>query len=193
MSRGDDQYRDTFRTPPDCWPWPVIVKVAEGVACGMNYLHRHQPHPILHRDLKSANLLLDECFNVKICDFGLARCITLCFCVVGWAGRRRRDGVRGVSTGQSCNCLESTGAAVPICSNFSEYGAQACHYYCNAFLVWVTRIWLYATIGEYLVGDVRQHHTAVRCTWYISLYYQHLGRYRIRTLPLKVLFSTDLW
>ena len=39
----------------------------------MNYLHRHEPFPILHRDLKSANLLLDECFNVKICDFGLAR------------------------------------------------------------------------------------------------------------------------
>ncbi|CAM9212307.1 unnamed protein product [Laminaria digitata] len=62
-----------FVTPPDCWPWSVIIKVAEGVACGMNYLHRHEPFPILHRDLKSANMLLDECFNVKICDFGLAR------------------------------------------------------------------------------------------------------------------------
>jgi serine/threonine protein kinase len=38
----------------------------------MNYLHRHDP-PIIHRDLKSANLLVDDTFNVKICDFGLAR------------------------------------------------------------------------------------------------------------------------
>ncbi|CAM9837057.1 unnamed protein product, partial [Scytosiphon promiscuus] len=59
--------------PQDCWPWSLVVKVAEGVACGMWYLHQHEPFPILHRDLKSANLLLDESFNVKICDFGLAR------------------------------------------------------------------------------------------------------------------------
>lgn len=59
-------------TPP---PPPPPRQVAEGVACGMWYLHQHEPFPILHRDLKSANLLLDECFNVKICDFGLARCV----------------------------------------------------------------------------------------------------------------------
>jgi len=38
----------------------------------MAYLHGSNP-PILHRDLKSANLLLDEGYNVKICDFGLSR------------------------------------------------------------------------------------------------------------------------
>lgn len=68
-------FRQNMRTPENCWPWSVIVKVAEGVARGMNYLHRHKPVPILHRDLKSANLLLDESLNVKICDFGLARYI----------------------------------------------------------------------------------------------------------------------
>ena len=47
-------------------------RVLEGTCRGLVYLHRHSP-PIIHRDLKSANLLLDETFNVKICDFGLAR------------------------------------------------------------------------------------------------------------------------
>ncbi|CAM9846383.1 unnamed protein product, partial [Discosporangium mesarthrocarpum] len=67
-----DTMRPRHRAPIGCWPWWLIMRVAEGTACGMNYLHRHQP-PILHRDLKSANLLLDDSYTVKICDFGLAR------------------------------------------------------------------------------------------------------------------------
>lgn len=41
-------------------------------AQGMNYLHSMEP-PIIHRDLKSANLLCDDHFTVKVTDFGLAR------------------------------------------------------------------------------------------------------------------------
>jgi tRNA A-37 threonylcarbamoyl transferase component Bud32 len=41
-------------------------------ARGMNYLHLFKP-PVVHRDLKSPNLLVDKNFNVKIADFGLAR------------------------------------------------------------------------------------------------------------------------
>ncbi|KAL3536156.1 hypothetical protein ACH5RR_004617 [Cinchona calisaya] len=46
--------------------------MAYDVAKGMNYLHKHNP-PIVHRDLKSPNLLVDKKYTVKVCDFGLSR------------------------------------------------------------------------------------------------------------------------
>ncbi|CAM8913631.1 unnamed protein product [Rhodiola kirilowii] len=48
------------------------LNMAFDVAKGMNYLHRRNP-PIVHRDLKSPNLLVDKKFTVKVCDFGLSR------------------------------------------------------------------------------------------------------------------------
>ncbi|XP_073126545.1 serine/threonine-protein kinase CTR1-like isoform X2 [Henckelia pumila] len=46
--------------------------MAFDVAKGMNYLHKRNP-PIVHRDLKSPNLLVDRKYTVKVCDFGLSR------------------------------------------------------------------------------------------------------------------------
>ncbi|KAK6263048.1 hypothetical protein QUC31_008864 [Theobroma cacao] len=48
------------------------MKMALDVARGMNYLHHRNP-PIVHRDLKSSNLLVDRNWNVKVADFGLSR------------------------------------------------------------------------------------------------------------------------
>ncbi|XP_048321301.1 serine/threonine-protein kinase CTR1 isoform X3 [Ziziphus jujuba] len=48
------------------------LSMAYDVAKGMNYLHRRNP-PIVHRDLKSPNLLVDKKYTVKVCDFGLSR------------------------------------------------------------------------------------------------------------------------
>lgn len=48
------------------------IKMALDVAKGMNCLHTSLP-TIVHRDLKSPNLLVDKNWNVKVCDFGLSR------------------------------------------------------------------------------------------------------------------------
>lgn len=49
---------------------PSLLKVAIDVSKGMNYLHQNN---IIHRDLKTANLLMDENEVVKVADFGVAR------------------------------------------------------------------------------------------------------------------------
>ncbi|CAL9145460.1 unnamed protein product, partial [Musa hybrid cultivar] len=48
------------------------LSMASDVAKGMNYLHNRST-PIVHRDLKSPNLLVDKKYTVKVCDFGLSR------------------------------------------------------------------------------------------------------------------------
>ncbi|CAN6469022.1 unnamed protein product [Victoria cruziana] len=52
--------------------WRRRVHMAIDIARGMNYLHHRSP-PIVHRDLKSSNLLVDRNWTVKVGDFGLSR------------------------------------------------------------------------------------------------------------------------
>ncbi|KAK4759235.1 hypothetical protein SAY87_022366 [Trapa incisa] len=52
--------------------WRRRIHMGLDIARGMNYLHHYNP-PIIHRDLKSSNLLVDKNWNVKVADFGLSR------------------------------------------------------------------------------------------------------------------------
>ncbi|GLJ11611.1 hypothetical protein SUGI_0172640 [Cryptomeria japonica] len=54
-------------------PWPVRLKIALGAACGLANLHEELDVQIIFRDFKSSNILLDENFDPKLSDFGLAR------------------------------------------------------------------------------------------------------------------------
>ncbi|KAL1096470.1 hypothetical protein V6Z11_D06G225100 [Gossypium hirsutum] len=52
--------------------WQLRMKIAIDVARALEYLHEHCNPPVIHRDIKSSNILLDSDFNAKLSDFGLA-------------------------------------------------------------------------------------------------------------------------
>lgn len=55
--------------------WPTRKRVALGTARGLEYLHEHCNPKIIHRDVKAANVLLDEDFEAVVGDFGLAKLV----------------------------------------------------------------------------------------------------------------------
>ena len=61
--------------PPNDPPldWPTRKRIALGSARGLSYLHDHCDPKIIHRDVKAANILLDEEFEAVVGDFGLAK------------------------------------------------------------------------------------------------------------------------
>ncbi|XP_062218853.1 LRR receptor kinase SERK2-like isoform X2 [Phragmites australis] len=55
--------------------WPTRKWVAMGTARGLEYLHEHCNPKIIHRDVKAANVFLDENFEPVVGDFGLAKLV----------------------------------------------------------------------------------------------------------------------
>ncbi|XP_073148748.1 BRASSINOSTEROID INSENSITIVE 1-associated receptor kinase 1-like [Henckelia pumila] len=64
--------RDRPETQPPL-DWPIRKRIALGSARGLAYLHDHCDPKIIHRDVKAANILLDEDFEAVVGDFGLAK------------------------------------------------------------------------------------------------------------------------
>lgn len=58
---------------PLVFSWTERYKVAIGVAEALEYLHNNDGQPVIHRDVKSSNILLSEDFEPQLSDFGLAK------------------------------------------------------------------------------------------------------------------------
>ncbi|KAI7730953.1 hypothetical protein M8C21_002540 [Ambrosia artemisiifolia] len=56
-----------------CLDWITRYEIAVGAAKGLEYLHHGCERPVIHRDVKSSNILLDEHLKPRIADFGLAK------------------------------------------------------------------------------------------------------------------------
>lgn len=75
--------------------WPIRMKIAVGAARGLAFLHDSQ-RPVIFRDFKASNILLDAQYNAKLSDFGLAK-----------------DGPMGDNTHVSTRVMGTYGYAAP--------------------------------------------------------------------------------
>ncbi|XP_014513200.1 probable serine/threonine-protein kinase PIX7 [Vigna radiata var. radiata] len=94
MPRGSLE-NHLFRRPLPL-PWSIRMKIALGAAKGLAFLHEEAQRPIIYRDFKTSNILLDAEYNAKLSDFGLAK-----------------DGPEGEKTHVSTRVMGTYGYAAP--------------------------------------------------------------------------------
>ncbi|KAL4377334.1 hypothetical protein GQ457_02G003070 [Hibiscus cannabinus] len=73
LMKNGSLYDHLFGSMEKKLSWPIRQKIALGTARGLAYLHYGAQPAIIHRDIKASNILLDDRFEAKVADFGLAK------------------------------------------------------------------------------------------------------------------------
>lgn len=66
----EDRLACANKTPP--LAWQVRTRIIGEICAALIFLHSNKPHPVIHGDLKPANILLDANLVSKLCDFGIS-------------------------------------------------------------------------------------------------------------------------
>ncbi|KAH0922398.1 hypothetical protein HID58_022416 [Brassica napus] len=77
MSNGDLKHHLSGKHDSSVLKWSTRLQIAIDAALGLEYLHIGCRPPMVHRDVKSTNILLGEGFTAKLADFGLSRSFQL--------------------------------------------------------------------------------------------------------------------
>ncbi|EOY11266.1 Receptor-like kinase in in flowers 3, putative [Theobroma cacao] len=124
--------------------WPIRQKIAIGVARGLAYLHYGAQPVIIHRDVKASNILLDDTFEPKLADFGLAKFIP--------------DGLSHMST-------RAAGTLGYVAPEYALYGQLTERSDVYGFGV----VLLELLSGKKAVISIDDHHTLLLTDWAWSL------------------------